>query len=271
MSSFSTYKESIDKLIEISFNAGKAIMDIYNTDFVSKEKKDHSPITEADIVSNEIITNALKKLAPDIPILSEESANISFSDRAKWNEYWLVDPLDGTKEFIKKNGEFTTNIALIRGNRPVFGVIHAPAKSETYWGAEEIGAYMLNGDVESDSKKISVYRPNNSEIRIISSRSHPSPQLRSLFARLTQYNVIEIGSSLKFCKIAAGEADCYPRLGPTSEWDSAAGEIIALSAGGIMTDLKGHPIRYNLKRDYLNPSFVLSNNTKDQEKILSLI
>ena len=271
MSSFSIHKENINKLIEISLKAGEAIMSIYSDNFEIERKHDQSPVTKADIISDRIILNSLKKLTPNIPTLSEESSKIPFSERVKWKEYWLIDPLDGTKEFIKKNGEFTTNIALIRDNKPIFGIIHAPAITETYWGAKEIGAYFLNGDTECNSKKITTNHSSDSKIKVISSRSHPSSELKYLLGRLSDYDLIGTGSSLKFCKIASGEADCYPRLGPTCEWDTAAGEIIASSAGGIVTDIMGKDMKYNSTKDCLNPSFLVSNNLDTQKKILSLI
>ena len=269
---FSLYKENINKLIEISIDAGKAIMDVYKTDFSFEEKDDNSPLTKADILSNEIIINSLKKLTPRIPVLSEESSRISIAERIKWNEYWLVDPLDGTKEFIEKNDEFTTNISLIREGRPEFGLIHAPALFETYWGGEEIGsACFISGENKFNPKQIMVSQSNRSHIRIVSSRSHPSPRLNLILDSLTDYNLVKVGSSLKFCKIANGEADCYPRLGPTSEWDTAAGEAIAKAAGAIVVDLNNNQIQYNKEKGFLNPNFIVASNEKLKRQILSTI
>ncbi len=271
MSSFEINTENINKLIRTSIEAGNAIMDIYDTNFVIEEKNDSSPLTEADLVSNKIITESLLKISPDIPILSEESSKIEFAQRSLWKEYWLVDPLDGTKEFIKKNGEFTTNIALIKNNAPILGIIHVPAKNETYYGSKETGAFFIKGNLDSKKEKIFVSQEMGARIKVVSSRSHPSNELKSLLDRLNNYETIGIGSSLKFCLIAKGEADIYPRLGPTSEWDTAAGEIIAKSAGAIIVDTKGEFLKYNLKESYLNPNFIVCSSDQVKKKVLALL
>ena len=261
----------IENLIKISKKAGDAIMDIYESEFNVDIKSDKSPLTKADLLSNKIICSSLKEITPEIPVLSEESSDIQYKDRLRWKDYWLVDPLDGTKEFIKKNGEFTTNIALISGNRPILGVIHVPAINETFWGSNEIGAYHLIGNSLSNKKRISVSKERKSELRIVCSRSHPSGGLKKLLDKLGKYKLVNTGSSLKFCIVAKGEADCYPRLGPTSEWDTAAGEIIAESAGANIVDLKNKAIKYNQKDDYLNPYFLVSNNEETKKEILSMV
>ncbi len=271
MTSIASDQKLIGNLIEISKNAGDAIMDIYESEFNVDIKSDKSPLTKADILSNKIICQSLEQITPDIPILSEESSNIQYQKRLEWRQYWLVDPLDGTKEFIKKNGEFTTNIALISENRPILGVIHAPAINETFWGSNEIGAYQLIGDSLSSKKRISVSKQGNDELRIVSSRSHPSGDLKKLLDKLEKYKLVNIGSSLKFCLVAKGEADCYPRFGPTCEWDTAAGEIIAQSAGANIVNLENKVIEYNQKEDYLNPYFLVSNAQETKKKIFSLI
>jgi len=256
-------QEHIKKLIKISKNAGDAIMDIYESEFDVNFKSDQSPLTKADILSNKIICQSLKKITPDVPILSEESSSIPYRERSKWNQYWLIDPLDGTKEFIKKNGEFTTNIALIYKNRPIFGMIHIPASNEIFWGSKEMGSYHINGSSLSNKKKISVSQKTNDNLRIVSSRSHPSGDLKRLLDKLENFELVSIGSSLKFCLIAKGEADCYPRFGPTSEWDSAAGEAILEAAGGSVVKLNGETLKYNLKKDFINPSFFAINHKND--------
>ena len=263
-------QENIKKLIDVSKAAGHAIMDIYNTNFEVQSKKDETPITKADLISNKIICESLGKINPNIPILSEESSNISYSERSKWNDYWLVDPLDGTKEFIKKNDEFTTNIALIRNNAPVFGIIHIPATNQTYWGSVTGGSYYLEGDTYSERVKISVSH-SQSNLRIVCSRSHPTGELEELLAKLDNYELVRTGSSIKFCLIANGNADCYPRLGPTSEWDTAAGEIIARSAGANIVSFDDKPLKYNLRNSYLNPHFLVSNSLQTKQKILEKI
>ena len=264
-------QEYIEKLIKISKNAGDAIMDIYESEFDVNFKSDQSPLTKADILSNKIICQSLKKITPDVPILSEESSSIPYRERSKWNQYWLIDPLDGTKEFIKKNGEFTTNIALIYKNRPIFGMIHVPVSNEIFWGSKEMGSYHINGSSLSNKKKISVSQKTNDNLRIVSSRSHPSGDLKRLLDKLENFELVSIGSSLKFCLIAKGEANCYPRLGPTSEWDIAAGDAILSSAGGTVCDMRGNPILYNRNKSFLNPNFLASSDKIDEKNILGLI
>lgn len=271
MSEFSLNKNNLNKLIEISIEAGKAIMDIYKTDFDFKEKIDHSPLTAADLRSHEIISDSLSKLNPEIPILSEESSHIPFSERLSWDEYWLIDPLDGTKEFINKNGEFTTNIALMKKNKPIFGIIHAPSLNETYWGGESIGSFYLEGDSDSDIREMNVSPNRNQEIRMVSSRSHPSDNLKYLLEIIGDHKMLSIGSSLKFCLIAKGEADCYLRLGPTSEWDIAAGDAIVRAANGTIKEINGKEIKYNKSNNILNPDFIVATNEELVIKILDII
>lgn len=263
-------EEYIEKLIEISREAGKAIMDIYNTDFKVATKQDKSPLTEADMISHKIISTSLFKLTPKIPVLSEESSNISLSERSKWDKYWLIDPLDGTKEFINKNGEFTTNIALIEENKPTFGIIFSPVLDEIYWGSSNEGSFMLRGDSMNDIKKIQVSEQSNTSVKIVTSRSHPSNDLSNLIEKIEAHEIIQIGSSLKFCLIAQGKADLYPRLGPTSEWDIAAGHAILKFAGGIIKILSGTEPEYN-KRNLLNPYFIAGNNKNLLEQVTEKI
>ena len=261
--------ELIEQLIEISKEAGKAILEVYNTDFDYQIKEDLSPLTKADTLSNHIICERLKALTPDIPILSEENSNIPFNIRSLWKQYWLVDPLDGTKEFIKRNGEFTVNIALIKNNRPIFGVIHVPVSNETYWGLEKKGSYFI--DKNSNEIKINVSINPDSPLRIVASRSHPSIELTSCLNKIKNYELITVGSSLKFCLIAKGDADCYPRFGATSEWDTAAGEAIARFAGGTIVNLKNKPLRYNSCDKFINPNFIVCNSVANKEEIFSII
>jgi 3'(2'), 5'-bisphosphate nucleotidase len=255
--------------VEIAKEAGEAITEIYDSDFDYQLKKDLSPITAADNLSHIIITKRLKILTPEIPILSEESCDIPYKIRTNWTKYWLVDPLDGTKEFIKRNGEFTVNIALIENNTPIFGVIHLPVTSETYWGSQVNGSFYSSGN--NDVKEIRVSENHQNPIRLVASRSHPSEMLNSLLKKIVDYEIIEVGSSIKFCHIASGQADCYPRFGPTSEWDTAAGEAIVSSAGGHVVAASGNSMKYNVKEEYLNPNFIVSNGKIISERILSLI
>ena len=254
-------QEYINKLIDISKNAGDAIMDIYESEFDVNFKSDQSHLTEADILSNKIICQSLKKIAPDVPVLSEESSDIPYEQRSKWNQYWLIDPLDGTKEFIKKNGEFTVNIALIENNTPIFGVINAPALSKTYWGCENLGSFLI--DQKLQETKITVSNKRMGKLRILASRSHPSNDLDTLLNRIGEYELINVGSSLKFCLVASGEADCYPRFGPTCEWDTAAGQAILTFAGGGVLTLSNETLSYNSKESLRNPSFIADNRKID--------
>tara|TARA_B100000131_G_C17962937_1_gene551172 strand:- start:75 stop:899 length:825 start_codon:yes stop_codon:yes gene_type:complete len=271
MNLISSDQELIESLIKISKNAGDAIMEIYESDIKVDIKSDQSPLTKADLISNKIICQSLREINPDIPILSEESSDIPYQERSEWGQYWLVDPLDGTKEFIKRNGEFTTNIALISDNRPILGVIHVPANQETFWGSNEIGAYQLKGESMINKKRIFASQEKRDNLRIVSSRSHPSGDLKKLLDILPTYKTVSIGSSLKFCLIAKGDADCYPRLGPTCEWDTAAGEIIAESAGASVLDIKNNKMQYNKRHGFLNPNFIVSSNINlTKELILTL-
>jgi len=262
-------EQLISSTVEIAKEAGMAITEIYNSDFDYQLKKDLSPITAADNLSHNIITERLKTLTPKIPILSEENCNIPYKIRSQWTQYWLVDPLDGTKEFIKKNGDFTVNIALIDNNKTVFGVIHIPVSNETYWGSKGNGSFYANEN--NDVKQIYVSDNHHNPIRLVASRSHPSEMLIDLLDKIIDYEIIEVGSSIKFCLIASGQADCYPRFGPTSEWDTAAGEAIVESAGGRVVNTNGDSMNYNVKEDYLNPNFIVSNGKIILERILSLI
>lgn len=262
-------QELIFSTIEIAKEAGEAISEIYNSDFDYQFKKDLSPITTADTLSHSIITERLKTVTPEIPILSEENCNISYNIRSQWKQYWLVDPLDGTKEFINKNGEFTVNIALIDKNTPIFGIIHIPVTNETYWGSKVSGSFYSSD--KHDAKQIKVSENYQNPILIVASRSHPSSELDSLLETIKDYKIINIGSSAKFCLVASGKADFYPRFGPTSEWDVAAGEAIVRFAGGHMMTIDGKPMSYNLKEDYLNPSFIVSSKKIVPKKLLSLI
>ena len=262
-------EQLISSTVEIAKLAGEGITEIYNSDFDYQLKKDLSPITAADNLSHIIITKRLKILTPEIPVLSEENCDIPYKIRANWTKYWLVDPLDGTKEFIKRNGEFTVNIALIENNTPIFGVIHLPVTSETYWGSQVNGSFYSSGN--NDVKEIRVSENHQNPIRLVASRSHPSEMLNSLLKKIVDYEIIEVGSSIKFCHIASGQADCYPRFGPTSEWDTAAGEAIVSSAGGHVVAASGNSMKYNVEEEYLNPNFIVSNGKIISERILSLI
>ena len=258
-------KTLADKVISISHQAGEKIMEIYQRDFGIYEKSDQSPLTEADLAAHHCIVDGLKALS-DLPILSEESANIPWAERNQWQQYWLVDPLDGTKEFIKKNGEFTVNIALIDQGKPVFGVVYAPVLQQTYVGMAGHGARKLsNGEWTNISPKA---HQTGDVWRVVGSRSHQSPEIQAFLDSLGgESELVAMGSSLKLCLVAEGAAHLYPRLGPTSEWDTAAAQAVVEAAGGKVTviddpakarqqDVKA--LRYNQQESVLNPYFLVS-------------
>ncbi|HLF35580.1 MAG TPA: 3'(2'),5'-bisphosphate nucleotidase CysQ [Cyclobacteriaceae bacterium] len=247
----------IEILRDIVSESGKMIMEIYAdqqrfeiVDF----KSDNSPLTLADRKSNEIIVDGLKKHFPSIPVLSEEGRNIPYEERRNWNRFWLVDPLDGTKEFIKRNGEFTVNIAMIEDTYPVFGIIYAPAIQVFYWGGGEFGSYKQDAGTPG---KIQVSEKAK-DLVAVKSRSHASEGENELYSNYPIREYISIGSSLKFCMVAEGKADLYYRHGPTMEWDTAAGQAIVEGAGGRVLNASKEKFRYN-KNSLLNGSFFVLN------------
>ena len=245
----------IQPVTDIAVRAGNKILEIYATDFEIETKADESPLTTADKASHNTIVAALAELTPDIPILSEESEGITWEERSGWQEYWLIDPLDGTKEFIKKNGEFTVNIALIQGNQAVMGVVHVPVKNRSFYGYANGGAFERTA--EGDVKEIHVTSPAQSPARVVGSRSHRGELVDAYLAKLGDHVMVSMGSSLKLCLVATGEADVYPRLGLTSEWDTAAAQAVVECAGGKVVQLDGSPLMYNAKEDILNPYFLV--------------
>ncbi len=257
MSNFLISDEIIQSVIEITKQAGAVIMDVYKTNFEIHIKNDKSPVTEADTRANDIITAGLLKIAPDIPILSEEGGDVSFEERTKWDSFWMVDPLDGTKEFIKKNDEFTVNIAYMQNNQPVFGVVYAPALDELYWGSVEKGAYKSFAG--NSYTPIRVKSQLSNPVQLATSRSHPSPKMDKFLAQFKKIDLHPMGSSLKICSVADGRVHFYPRLGPTMEWDTAASHAVIKAAGGeIIKYGTNKPLEYN-KEDLLNPEFIAGN------------
>jgi len=251
---------NIEDIVNLSHDAGKLILDIYQSNnFEQQLKSDSSPLTKADLASHNLIVNRLRELTPNIPILSEESANIAWQERKSWQEYWLIDPLDGTKEFIKKNGEFTVNIALIKDNTPVLGVVYAPVLDATWVGEINKSAIKITPKGRVGIKSI---RHQANEIwNVVGSRSHQSDEFRSYVDKLEgKINIVSMGSSIKLCLVAEGTAHIYPRLGLTSEWDTAAAHAVVNSAGGKVVDINtGQELRYNTKESLLNPFFVVSS------------
>lgn len=249
----------LPSLTEIARNAGHAIMQIYSrADFGVVSKQDNSPLTAADMAAHHLINTALQKLTPELPILSEEAAVVPWEIRRHWPRYWLVDPLDGTREFIKRNGEFTVNIALIDAGVPVLGIVYVPVQELLYAGVQSDGAWK-----EQNGHRISINtaktHKGQKHIRIVASRNHPGEQLNAWLANAASIfpalKLVSIGSSLKLCLVAEGSADIYPRLSPTSEWDTAAAHAVLLAAGGKFVDTNFAEYRYNRKESLLNPFF----------------
>lgn len=233
-------------------------MNVYAGEFDIELKDDRSPLTAADMAAHEAIIAGLNRLDTGLPVLSEESAPDSFAQRSDWSRYWLVDPLDGTKEFIKRNGEFTVNIALIEQHAPVLGVVYAPVPDAMYSGVAGLGAWLQTG--ANPQRSITVTTPAAAPIRVVGSRSHPSPDLADYLEQLGAHQIRPMGSSLKICLVAAGEADVYPRYGPTSLWDTAAAHAVLEAAGGSMMDMTGATLRYNAGSELLNPYFIASGD-----------
>jgi 3'(2'), 5'-bisphosphate nucleotidase len=245
----------LDDVLEIARHAGAAVMEVYESpDFDVQLKSDDSPLTRADLASNKLIVEGLKKLTPKVSILSEESKQVPYAERKDWTTYWLVDPLDGTKEFVKRNGEFTVNIALVDGGEPVLGVVYAPVLGRMYYAAKGHGAFRSDGDGAPRPIRAADY--HDASLKIVASRSHAGPDLAAFLDRVGEYEVVSMGSSLKLCLVADGTAHLYPRLGPTMEWDTGAAHAIVNEAGGAVTDLDNVALRYN-KEDLLNPYFMV--------------
>jgi len=233
----------VQKVSAIALEAGKAIMAVYGDDIAVTRKEDNSPLTQADMAAHHTIMAGLAALAPALPVISEESTSIPYQERKSWRRYWLVDPLDGTREFIKRNGEFTVNIALIDGDRPVLGVVYAPAMDLLFYAAQGQGAFrQLAG---RPAEKIRARQFDPTQITVAGSRSHGDDRLHAFLDRIGPHMLISMGSSLKICLIAEGRADVYPRLGPTSEWDTAAAQCVLEEAGGTFTDWQGKPTIYS--------------------------
>ncbi len=249
----------LPNVIDIARLASEKILEVYNSEFAIAHKDDKSPLTEADMAAHHVIVAGLSELTPDIPVLSEESAKISFEERSKWTRYWLVDPLDGTREFIKRNGEFTVNIAMIEGHESVLGVIVIPVNGLCYFATRGSGAYKQQ-QAEAAPQPIRVRPLDLSNVIAVGSRSHAGPQLMKFLEGLGSYELLSMGSSLKLCLVAEGQADIYPRLGLTSEWDTAAAHCIVEEAGGRLTDTAMQPLRYNSKDSLLNPYFFVSGD-----------
>jgi 3'(2'), 5'-bisphosphate nucleotidase len=235
--------------------AGREILEVYaRGETAATLKQDDSPLTAADLRSQRLIGSALAALTPGVPVLSEEGELPTYAERSRWARHWLVDPLDGTREFLARNGEFTVNIALIEAHAPVLGVVHVPVSDTTYCGIPGEGAWREEGGAPARTLHAATRAAD--PVRVVGSRSHRGDSLEAFLARIGRYELVGVGSSLKFCLIAEGLADVYPRLGPTSEWDTAAGHAVAIAAGGTVVELDGRPLEYNTREGLLNPFFV---------------
>ncbi|NHH99932.1 3'(2'),5'-bisphosphate nucleotidase CysQ [Oceanimonas sp. MB9] len=247
-------QELLNQTDALARQAGDAIMEIYGRDFAVEHKEDNSPLTEADAAAHQIIVNGLNTLPLTAPILSEEDT-AGFAGADDQGRYWLVDPLDGTKEFIKRNGEFTVNIALIEQGEPVLGVVYAPALGLGYMAAKGLGAFKTEGNGEPEAIRV-VEHKEGQPWRVVGSRSHAGGELPALLAKLGEHELVAMGSSLKLCLVAEGKADVYPRLGPTSLWDTGAAQCVVEQAGGRVLQLNGEPLGYANTREVLNPYFL---------------
>jgi 3'(2'), 5'-bisphosphate nucleotidase len=245
----------LEEVDAIAREAGAAILKIYARDFSASQKNDNTPLTEADMAAHKVIIGRLEKFQPPLPILSEEAVG-DFSGVGDSGQYWLVDPLDGTKEFIKRNGEFTVNIALIENGRAIMGVVYAPALNVAYLAAEGMGAFKEGAGGRRVPIQVAEHKQGSSW-RVVGSRSHAGDSLTAFLQRLGEHELVSMGSSLKFCLVAEGTADVYPRLGPTSLWDTAAAQCVVEQAGGKVIQLTGEPVSYADPSVALNPFFLV--------------
>lgn len=250
-----TPRELLTRVADIARRASREILEVYDSgEFAASVKADSSPLTAADLRAHRLILQGLNALTPELPVLSEESAVSSFAERSRWGRYWLVDPLDGTREFLARNGQFTVNIALIDAHAPVLGVVHVPVTDTGYQGLPGVGAWRQ--DAGGVCREIRVASRCASPLRVVGSRSHAGDSLAAFLERIGPHELVAVGSALKLCMVAEGAADVYPRLGPTSEWDTAAAQAVVAAAGGVVSGLDGAALAYNTRAELLNPFFV---------------
>ena len=252
--------ELLPPVVELARRAGEAILPFWRANVAVSAKADDSPVTAADLAAHKIIAEGLKALAPEIPVLSEEDCDIPLAQRQAWQRWWLVDPLDGTKEFIAGTEEFTVNIALVEQGRVVFGVVTMPVSGRAYYGGQGIGAWRAEADGVEQPIQVRLAPPAGESFTVVASRRHSSPQQERLLAglgeALGELELANIGSSLKFCLLAEGAADCYPRLAPTSQWDTAAAQGVLEGAGGEVLGLDGQAFVYPARESLLNTFFL---------------
>lgn len=250
------YSSILPDVIKVADEASERVLHIYQSEFKVKYKDDRSPITAADTASHDVIVKGLRNISRDIPILSEEGEAASWDERKQWRRFWLIDPIDGTKDFTQRTGEFTVNIALIEDGEPVMGVVTAPALKEAFWGIKGEGA--CKRDRTGKVRRIRVSEPQEVK-RVVASKNHLNEETRAFIEQLGEHEMVQAGSSLKFCRIAEGRADIYPRMGPTCEWDTAAAHAVLMAAGGQVKTTNGMILHYG-KEDTLNPQFVAAGN-----------
>jgi 3'(2'), 5'-bisphosphate nucleotidase len=247
-------KDLREAVIAIAYDAAAAILTVYESDFAVEHKDDKSPLTQADLAAHHCIVDGLAALTPDIPVLSEESAHeVPMAERHRWKRLWVVDPLDGTREFVKRNGEFTVNIALVEDGAPLFGVVLAPVTGVAWHGGRDIGSARRE---DGQDRPLHVRAPAIAPLHVAASRSHRDGRTEAFIGRMGEVEPVGLGSSLKFCRLAEGGMDVYPRFGPTSEWDTAAGQCVLEGAGGGVFDPQGRPFRYNQRDTLLNGDFI---------------
>ncbi|HYQ55426.1 MAG TPA: 3'(2'),5'-bisphosphate nucleotidase CysQ [Pseudomonas sp.] len=248
------------EVVKLARLAGEAILPFWRADVAVTSKADDSPVTAADLAAHRVIADGLQVLAPQIPVLSEEDCDIPLATRQGWQRWWLVDPLDGTKEFIAGSEEFTVNIALVENGEVLFGVVSMPTSGRCYFGGRGLGAWRAEADSDALPIQVRHTPPADGRFTVVASRRHSSPEQEALLAGLKaavgELELANIGSSLKFCLLAEGSADCYPRLAPTSQWDTAAAQGVLEGAGGEVIDMEGQPFRYPARESLLNPFFL---------------
>lgn len=256
-------------LLQLGAEAGEVIMAVYRRGFTVQQKADDTPLTEADLVADAIIRAGLQALAPEVPVLSEEGVHPPFAERQTWTRHWLVDPLDGTRQFIRRTDEFTVNIALIQDHVPVLGLIHVPATGVSYFAVRSGGSRRLRPG-EGPPQSLHVRPRPAGPLRVLASRCRPGSRLAAFLDGLKDAELMSVGSALKSCLIAEGEADLYPRFGPTGEWDTAAAQLIVEEAGGQVVDLHMRPLRYNTGPSLINPHFLaVADASVDWSRYLS--
>jgi len=253
-------QQLMHEVVKLAGLAGEAILPFWRAEVAVTNKADDSPVTAADLAAHRVIADGLQALAPQIPVLSEEDCNIPLAERQGWQRWWLVDPLDGTKEFIAGSEEFTVNIALIEQGEVVFGVVSVPTTGRCYFGGRSLGAWRVEAGGQAQPIQVRSAPPADGRFTVVASRRHSSPQQEALLAGLGaavgELELANIGSSLKFCLLAEGSADCYPRLAPTSQWDTAAAQGVVEGAGGEVINLDGQAFRYPPRESLLNPFFL---------------